>query len=103
MSAFSSESRPASAEWATRPSIYEQTPANEIAVASGLLRTSGYIGAIFASSAIALTFGNTATDAGLHTIAYIFGAAGLIVTALALFDRAIPWKANRDPQEKEQS
>jgi MFS family permease len=73
--------------------LYEQTPADEIAVASGLLRTSGYIGAIFSSSVIALTFGEAATDGGLHTIAYVFAGTGIIATILALTDRAIPWTA----------
>lgn len=73
--------------------LYEQTPSNDIAVASGLLRTSGYIGAIFSSSVIALTFGETATDGGLHTIAYVFAGMGVVALALALADRAVPWTA----------
>ena len=73
--------------------LYEQTPPDEIAVASGLLRTSGYIGAIFSSSVIALTFGESATDGGLHIIAYVFAGIGIVATMLALADRALPWTA----------
>lgn len=40
-------------------------------VASGLLRTSGYIGAMLASSLIAITFTAGAGDAALHTMAAV--------------------------------
>ena len=40
-------------------------------VASGLLRTSGYIGAMLASSLIAITFSAGAGDAALHTMAAV--------------------------------
>jgi MFS family permease len=73
--------------------LYAQTPPAEIAVASGLLRTSSYIGAIFASSVITLAFAHSATDSGLHTVAYVFAGMGIIATLAALLDRAIPRKA----------
>ena len=40
-------------------------------VASGLLRTAGYIGAMLASSLIAITFRGGANDAALHTMAAV--------------------------------
>jgi len=40
-------------------------------VASGLLRTAGYIGAMLASSLIAITFTGGANDAALHTMALV--------------------------------
>jgi MFS family permease len=40
-------------------------------VASGLLRTAGYIGAMLASSLIAITFAGGAHDAALHTLALV--------------------------------
>ena len=43
--------------FANQATLYVQTPADEIAVASGLYRTFGYIGAIFSSSLIGITFG----------------------------------------------
>lgn len=44
---------------------------NSMGVASGLLRTAGYIGAMLASSLIAITFGGGAHDAALHRLALI--------------------------------
>jgi MFS family permease len=73
--------------------LYEQTPRDEIAVASGLLRTSSYVGAIFSSSVTTLAFGESATDGGLHTVAYVFAAMGIVATVAAVLDRAVPWKA----------
>lgn len=49
-------------------------------VASGLLRTAGYIGAMLASSLIAITFAGGAGDAALHTMAIVLIAlAALLV------------------------
>ena len=49
-------------------------------VASGLLRTAGYIGAMLASSLIAITFSGGADDAALHTMAAVLvGLAALLV------------------------
>jgi predicted MFS family arabinose efflux permease len=47
-------------------------------VASGLLRTAGYIGAMLASSLIAITFRSGAGDAALHTMAMVL----VIIAAL---------------------
>jgi hypothetical protein len=64
-------------------------------VASGLYRTFSYIGAIFSSSLIGLTFGRAATDAGLHALAWVLVAIGSVVVMLVVFDRALPRTANR--------
>lgn len=53
-------------------------PPDEIAVVSGLLRTSRYVGAILSSSVIAITFGESANDADLHTVVYVFADMGII-------------------------
>ncbi|MCU1403337.1 MAG: transporter, partial [Microbacteriaceae bacterium] len=47
--------------FANQATLYVQAPAEEIAVASGLYRTAGYIGAIFSSSLIGIVFGPAAT------------------------------------------
>ncbi|RKS94397.1 MFS transporter [Microbacterium sp. AG790] len=70
--------------------LYTQTTAAEIAVASGLLRTAGYLGAIFASALIALAFPATATDAGIHAIGWTIVAAGVVVLVLIVADRRLP-------------
>ena len=75
---------------ANQTALYAQAPDDEIGVASGLLRTASYIGAIFSSSLIGLAFGARATDAGLHTIAFVFAGLGVALALLAILDRRIP-------------
>jgi MFS family permease len=75
--------------------LYLQSPPEQIAVASGLLRTATYVGAIFSSSLIGITFGTAATDAGLHTLAVVFGGIGVAFALLAILDRRIPLIAAR--------
>jgi MFS family permease len=54
-------------------------------VASGLLRTAGYIGAMLASSLIAITFAGGADDAALHSMAFVLIAlAALLVLVSAV-------------------
>ena len=79
-----------SAGFANQATLYMQPPADDIAVASGLLRTSTYIGAIFSSSLIGITFGSAATDAGFHTLAWGLVGIGIIVLILTVLDRNIP-------------
>jgi MFS family permease len=76
--------------FANQASLYVFAPAAEIAVASGLYRTFSYMGAIFSSSLIGITFGKAATDAGLHTLAWVLVGIGAVVTLLVVFDRALP-------------
>lgn len=71
--------------------LYTQTTAEQIGVASGLSRTASYLGAIFASALIALAYPGRATDAGLHVSAIAVLAAGVVVLALVVFDRRLPW------------
>jgi MFS family permease len=79
---------------ANQSTLYQQTPAHDLAVASGLLRTSGYIGAVFSSSVIALSFGHAATDSGLHAIGYVFAGLGVLLTLVTVFDPTIPRTAD---------
>ncbi|NNC12730.1 MFS transporter [Planctomonas sp. JC2975] len=76
--------------FANQASLYTQTRADEIAVASGLYRTFAYIGAIFSSSLIGLAFGAKATDSGFHTMAWVVGALGVALILMTVFDRRIP-------------
>ena len=78
---------------ANQSALYQQSAAEEIAVASGLLRTSGYIGTVFSSSVIAVSFGQSATDSGLHALAWVFTGLGILVTFTVLLDRTIPGTA----------
>lgn len=79
---------------AVQTALYLQVPAEQIGTASGLLRTFAYIGAIFSSSLIALTFGERVTDAGLHLQGGIVAALGAVLVLLS-FDRQLPVTAQR--------
>ncbi|HEY8718468.1 hypothetical protein [Pengzhenrongella sp.] len=70
--------------------LYLQSPADQIAVASGLLRTATYLGAIFSSSLIGITFGPAATDHGFHTLAWVLLGIGALALILTVLDRSIP-------------
>ena len=83
------------ASFANQATLYVQAPAAEIAVASGLYRTFSYVGAIFSSSLIGITFGKAATDAGLHMLAWVLVGIGAIVILLVVLDRRIPGTANK--------
>jgi MFS family permease len=72
--------------------LYTQTTAEQIGVASGLARTASYLGAIFASALISLAFPARATDAGLHTAAYVIAGIGVVVLLLVVLDRRLPWR-----------
>jgi predicted MFS family arabinose efflux permease len=76
--------------FANQATLYVQAPAAEIAVASGLYRTFAYIGAIFSSSLIGIAFGSAATDAGLHTLAWVLVGIGAALLLLTVLDRRIP-------------
>ncbi|GAA4664515.1 MFS transporter [Frondihabitans cladoniiphilus] len=79
--------------FANQATLYLQTPASDVAVASGLYRTFAYFGAIFSSSLIGIAFGSQATDAGFHVIAVVIGVIGVAVLLMTLLDRAIPARA----------
>ncbi|KAA9111372.1 MFS transporter [Microbacterium rhizomatis] len=70
--------------------LYVQTTADQIGVASGLLRTSSYLGAIFASAVIGLAFPASATDDGLHVAAVTIVGVGAVLLLLILLDRRLP-------------
>ncbi|NUP39354.1 MAG: MFS transporter [Streptomyces sp.] len=81
--------------FANQAALYVQAPADEIAVASGLYRTFAYFGAIFSSSLIAIAFGHSATDSGLHGVSYVIAGIGVLVLLMSVLDRAIPSRAER--------
>jgi predicted MFS family arabinose efflux permease len=76
--------------FANQAVLYVQAPAESIAVASGLFRTFNYLGAIFSAGVIGLAFGDHATDAGLHHLAWVVIAIGAGSLALTLTDRYLP-------------
>lgn len=76
--------------FANQATLYRQTLGGTIAIAAGLFRTFGYIGAIFSSSIIGLAFGDHVTDAGFHSLGWVVAGIGAASLALTVFDRAIP-------------
>ncbi len=80
--------------FANQATLYIETPAEEIAVGSGLLRTSTNLAAIFSSSVIGLSFGPVATDAGLHVLSLALAGVGVLIVLLTVLDRRIPVNAN---------
>ncbi|MFD8572127.1 MFS transporter [Streptomyces sp. NPDC059639] len=69
--------------------VQEYAPAADIGAAAGLQRTAQYIGAITASSLIALAYGQSADDAGLHLMATVSAVLGVLLVALTVTDRAL--------------
>jgi MFS family permease len=70
--------------------VYIQAPAGEIGMASGLQRTSAYIGAIAASSLLGFVYGDHPSDAGFHTLMLVMGGLSAILVVTTFFDRTLP-------------
>ncbi|MFJ9174685.1 MFS transporter [Streptomyces sp. NPDC102360] len=69
--------------------VQEHAPAADIGSAAGLQRTAQYIGAITASSLIALAYGQRASDGGLHLMAGVSVVLGVLLAVLTVTDRAL--------------
>lgn len=69
--------------------LYGQAPSGQIGTASGLFRTAQYLGAIAASTLIALCFGAHVTSAGLHELAWTLLGAGALLLGVTVADRAL--------------
>ncbi|MFI6924406.1 MFS transporter [Nonomuraea spiralis] len=61
--------------------MYSQAPPDRIGMAAGLLRTSQYAGAICSALLISLTYGERATDEGLHRLGVVLTAASALLLA----------------------
>ncbi|MFF4354466.1 MFS transporter [Streptomyces sp. NPDC001530] len=62
--------------------LYQQAPAEAVGVAAGLMRTFTYLGAVLSSSLISLSFGDRATDSGLHTVTFALLGLGVVLCAI---------------------
>src|SRR5207302_587902 len=80
--------------------FYGQAPAAVMGTASGLFRTAQYLGAIAASTLIALCFGPHVTSAGLHTLALTLLGIGALLFAVTIFDRALGARRSSTGQTK---
>jgi MFS family permease len=72
--------------------VYHNAPKGQAGSASGLSRTAIQIGATIASSIIGPVFGESTTDAGVHTLAWIVPAPGLAGSLLTVADPALKGK-----------
>ncbi|MBP0458407.1 MFS transporter [Streptomyces montanisoli] len=69
--------------------VQSYSPPGSIGSAAGLQRTAQYIGAIAASSLIALAYGRQAGDSGLHLMAAVSACLGVLLIVVTLTDRAL--------------
>ncbi|WP_313886213.1 MFS transporter [Amycolatopsis viridis] len=69
--------------------LYGQAPPEVIGTASGLFRTAQYLGAIAASTLIALCFGDRASSGGLHGLAVALIVIGVVLFIVTAADRAL--------------
>jgi len=70
--------------------LYTQVTPAQIGTASGLFRTSTYIGSIASATITGLVFRTRVSDHGLHEIAVILAAASAVILLMTLADRRIP-------------
>lgn len=70
--------------------MYAAAPAEQVGTASGLYRTSQYIGANLAAALVGLGLGDHATDGGLHLLAVVISVISAALLAAAVFRRRNP-------------
>ncbi|WP_067794587.1 MFS transporter [Actinomadura formosensis] len=70
--------------------VFAQAGPQETGIAAGLLRTSGYVGAIASGSLVGLVFRDGPDDAGLHRIGDVLIAVTALVLVLTVLDRRLP-------------
>jgi MFS family permease len=69
--------------------LYREAPAEQMGTASGLFRTAQYLGAIAASTLIALCFGPHASSPGLHRLAWALTGTGVVLLTVTALDRGL--------------
>jgi hypothetical protein len=74
---------------ANQTTLYREAPAEQMGTASGLFRTAQYLGAIVASTLIALCYGPHADSAGLHRLALALVAVSVLLLVVTVFDRGL--------------
>ncbi|HEY2172184.1 MAG TPA: MFS transporter [Mycobacteriales bacterium] len=69
--------------------VYNQSPAEQLGTASGLLRTSGYIGSIAASAITGIVFHTSVSDHGVHLIGWIMVGVSVVLVLMTVADRTL--------------
>jgi MFS family permease len=78
---------------ANQTTLYQEAPAGQMGTASGLFRTAQYLGAIVASTLIALCYGPHADSAGLHRLAIALVAISAALLVVTVIDRGLRARA----------
>jgi MFS family permease len=76
--------------------LYRDAPAEKLGTASGLLRTSGYIGSIASATITGIVFRGGVDDAGLRHVSLILTGIGAVVLLMTVLDRHLA-SADREP------
>jgi MFS family permease len=74
---------------ALQNSVFHQADPDRMGSSAGLLRTFGYLGAIIASAANGAFFGQRADTGGLHHLAWLMLAVGVLFLAVTVADRSL--------------
>ncbi|MGW5723727.1 MFS transporter [Amycolatopsis sp. NPDC003865] len=74
---------------ALQNSVYRQANPADIGASAGLLRTSGYLGAIVSSALQGAFYGPAAETGGLHDLALLLLGVGAVFLAVTVFDRSL--------------
>ena len=74
---------------ALQNAVYHQADADRIGASAGLLRTSGYLGAIVASAANGAFFAQRADTGGLHHLAWFLVAVSSLFLLVTVTDRSL--------------
>ncbi|MFJ6694990.1 MFS transporter [Streptomyces sp. NPDC091272] len=74
---------------ANQNALYAQADAARMGASAGLLRTFTYLGALVSSAATAAFFGDGATSAGLHDLAFLLVGVSLLLLILSVADRPL--------------
>ncbi|MBV2358062.1 MFS transporter [Streptomyces sp. J2-1] len=69
--------------------VYFQSDPERTGSSAGLLRTFSYVGSMIATATTAAAYGQRADTHGLHTLAWIMLAAGVVYLLLTVFDRTL--------------
>jgi nicotinamidase-related amidase len=77
------------ASLANQTALYQQSPAQTLGTASGLLRTFGYVGSIASATITGIAFHTRVSDSGLHHVSLILIAIGAVVLLMTVFDRQL--------------
>lgn len=74
---------------ALQNSVYHQADPERTGSSAGLLRTFTYLGSIVASAVTAATFGDHPSTGGMHRLAWVMLAAGILFLLITVADRSL--------------